>query len=45
MTTLLHLDASARRHSSRREAGDAVAAAWRASHPGGVAARKTGASL
>ncbi|MFD0352193.1 FMN-dependent NADH-azoreductase [Streptomyces sp. NPDC127110] len=35
-TTLLHLDASARRarRSFSREAGDAVAAAWRASHPG-----------
>ncbi|MEU9713976.1 NAD(P)H-dependent oxidoreductase [Streptomyces sp. NPDC047976] len=35
-TTLLHLDASARRRSFSREAGDAVAAAWRASHPGGI---------
>ncbi|MEV7547827.1 NAD(P)H-dependent oxidoreductase [Streptomyces sp. NPDC089915] len=36
MTTLLHLNAGARRRSFSREAGDAVAAAWRAAHPGGV---------
>ncbi|MFI9150155.1 FMN-dependent NADH-azoreductase [Streptomyces sp. NPDC053367] len=36
MTTLLHIDASARRQSFSREVGDAVAAAWRASHPGGT---------
>ncbi|MFB6613356.1 FMN-dependent NADH-azoreductase [Streptomyces sp. NPDC085524] len=36
MSTLLHLDASARRQSFSREAGDAVAAAWRAHHPGGT---------
>ncbi|MFK0223687.1 FMN-dependent NADH-azoreductase [Streptomyces vinaceus] len=36
MPTLLHLDASARRQSFSREAGDVVAAAWRASHPGGT---------
>ncbi|MDT0344474.1 FMN-dependent NADH-azoreductase [Streptomyces litchfieldiae] len=34
--TLLHLDASARRRSFSREVGDAVAAAWRASHPDGT---------
>ncbi|MER6347968.1 FMN-dependent NADH-azoreductase [Streptomyces sp. NPDC001595] len=33
--TLLHLDASARRRSFSREVGDAVAAAWRTSHPDG----------
>ncbi|MFE2322833.1 FMN-dependent NADH-azoreductase [Streptomyces sp. NPDC059385] len=36
MSTLLHLDASARRQSFSREVGDAVAAAWRAHHPGGT---------
>ncbi|MFD7558821.1 FMN-dependent NADH-azoreductase [Streptomyces sp. NPDC059835] len=36
MSTLLHLDASARRQSFSREAGDAVATAWRAHHPGGT---------
>lgn len=36
MTTLLHIDASARRRSFSREVGDAVAAAWRASRPGGT---------
>ncbi|WP_030208730.1 FMN-dependent NADH-azoreductase [Streptomyces sp. NRRL S-87] len=36
MTTLLHLDASARRQSFSREVGDAVAAGWRASHPAGT---------
>ncbi|MEU8773543.1 NAD(P)H-dependent oxidoreductase [Streptomyces sp. NPDC048606] len=40
MSTLLHLDASARRPSFSREVGDAVAAAWRASHPGGVHVRR-----
>ncbi|ROR00366.1 FMN-dependent NADH-azoreductase [Streptomyces sp. 2132.2] len=35
MPTLLHLDASARRQSFSREAGDVVAAAWRASYPDG----------
>ncbi|MCC3761755.1 NAD(P)H-dependent oxidoreductase [Glycomyces sp. TRM65418] len=30
---LLHLDASARRHSFSREIGDAVADAWRQTHP------------
>ncbi|UNZ15970.1 NAD(P)H-dependent oxidoreductase [Streptomyces sp. 891-h] len=34
--TLLHLDASARRRSFSREAGDAVADGWRASHPEGT---------
>ncbi|MFC7546955.1 FMN-dependent NADH-azoreductase [Plantactinospora sp. GCM10030261] len=33
--TLLHIDASARRHSFSREVGDAVADAWRSSHPDG----------
>ncbi|CAL9348413.1 FMN-dependent NADH-azoreductase [Streptomyces sp. enrichment culture] len=36
MPTLLHIDASARRTSFSREAGDAVAAAWRARHPDGT---------
>ncbi|WP_131740407.1 FMN-dependent NADH-azoreductase [Actinomadura roseirufa] len=35
MTTLLHLDASARRRSVSREVGEAFAAAWREAHPGG----------
>ncbi|GAB2582251.1 NAD(P)H-dependent oxidoreductase [Streptomyces capparidis] len=35
-TTLLHLDASARRRSFSRELGDAFAAAWRAAHPDGT---------
>ncbi|MFE9391996.1 FMN-dependent NADH-azoreductase [Streptomyces sp. NPDC006784] len=34
--TLLHLDASARRRSFSRELGDAVADAWRSSHPDGT---------
>ncbi|WP_432107454.1 FMN-dependent NADH-azoreductase [Streptomyces sp. AA1529] len=34
--TLLHLDASARRRSFSREVGDAVADAWRSSHPDGT---------
>lgn len=33
---LLHIDASARRHSFSRELGDAVAGAWRTAHPGGT---------
>jgi FMN-dependent NADH-azoreductase len=33
---LLHLDASARRHSFSREIGDALAAAWRQAHPDGT---------
>lgn len=33
MTTLLHLDASARRRSISREVGDAFAASWRGTHP------------
>ena len=36
MSTLLHLDASARRNSFSREVADAVAGAWQAAHPGGV---------
>ncbi|MBL1077382.1 NAD(P)H-dependent oxidoreductase [Nocardia sp. 2] len=35
MTTLLHLDASARRNSLSREVGAAFATAWRAQHPEG----------
>ncbi|QKW49195.1 FMN-dependent NADH-azoreductase [Streptomyces buecherae] len=35
-STLLHLDASARRASFSRELGDAVADAWRATHPDGT---------
>ncbi|UFS94983.1 FMN-dependent NADH-azoreductase [Nocardia huaxiensis] len=35
MTTLLHLDSSARRHSLSREVGAAFADAWRAEHPDG----------
>lgn len=35
MTTLLHLDASARRRSFSRSAGDAFALAWRETHPEG----------
>ncbi|MEU3962521.1 NAD(P)H-dependent oxidoreductase [Streptomyces buecherae] len=35
-STLLHLDASARRRSFSRELGDAVADAWRATHPDGT---------
>ncbi len=35
-STLLHLDASARRASFSRELGDAVADAWRTAHPGGA---------
>jgi FMN-dependent NADH-azoreductase len=35
-TTLLHLDASARRTSFSRELGDTVAGAWREAHPGGT---------
>ncbi|GAA4698651.1 FMN-dependent NADH-azoreductase [Streptomyces youssoufiensis] len=35
-STLLHLDASARRASFSRELGDAVADAWRAAHPDGT---------
>ncbi|MFI0864759.1 FMN-dependent NADH-azoreductase [Streptomyces smyrnaeus] len=35
-STLLHLDASARRRSFSRELGDTVADAWRAAHPGGT---------
>lgn len=35
MTTLLHLDASARRHSISRDLGAAFADAWRAEHPEG----------
>lgn len=34
MTTLLHIDASARRTSVSRELSTAFAAAWRAEHPG-----------
>ncbi|MET9678692.1 FMN-dependent NADH-azoreductase [Streptomyces coeruleorubidus] len=34
--TLLHLDASARRRSFSREAGDAITDAWRLSHPDGI---------
>ncbi|WP_214412300.1 FMN-dependent NADH-azoreductase [Sphaerisporangium fuscum] len=36
MTTLLHLDASARRRSISREVGEAFARSWRAAHPGGA---------
>ncbi|TDD64744.1 FMN-dependent NADH-azoreductase [Actinomadura rubrisoli] len=35
MTSLLHLDSSARRRSFSREVGDAFAAAWREANPGG----------
>ncbi|MBE1531026.1 FMN-dependent NADH-azoreductase [Actinomadura algeriensis] len=35
MSTLLHLDSSARRRSVSREIGGAFAAAWRAAHPDG----------
>ncbi|WP_040802975.1 FMN-dependent NADH-azoreductase [Nocardia concava] len=35
MTTLLHLDASARRHSISRELGATFADAWRSEHPDG----------
>ncbi|MEU2255944.1 FMN-dependent NADH-azoreductase [Nocardia xishanensis] len=35
MSTLLHLDASARRRSISRELSAEFAAAWRAAHPGG----------
>ena len=35
MTTLLHIDASARRHSISREVSAAFAHAWRAQHPDG----------
>ncbi|MET7271109.1 NAD(P)H-dependent oxidoreductase [Streptomyces flaveolus] len=35
-TTLLHLDASARRTSFSRELGDTVAGAWREAHPDGT---------
>ncbi|WP_067452870.1 FMN-dependent NADH-azoreductase [Actinomadura macra] len=35
MTTLLHLDSSARRRSVSREVGDAFAAAWREANPDG----------
>ncbi|MEV4217132.1 NAD(P)H-dependent oxidoreductase [Nonomuraea sp. NPDC049725] len=40
MTTLLHLDASARRRSISRELGDAFAESWRAAHPDGVHVRR-----
>ncbi|MRH90406.1 FMN-dependent NADH-azoreductase [Nocardia sp. SYP-A9097] len=36
MTSLLHLDSSARRDSLSRELGGVFAAAWRAEHPGGA---------
>src|SRR5262245_49090883 len=36
MTSLLHLDASARRRSIRREVRDAFAASWREAHPDGT---------
>ena len=35
MTTLLHIDASARRRSISREVSDEFARAWRAEHPDG----------
>jgi Flavodoxin-like fold len=35
MSTLLHLDASARRRSISRELGGAFASAWRSQHPDG----------
>ncbi|MBO2448038.1 NAD(P)H-dependent oxidoreductase [Actinomadura barringtoniae] len=36
MTSLLHLDASARRRSISREVGDAFAASWHDAHPDGT---------
>ncbi|MFG2003834.1 FMN-dependent NADH-azoreductase [Spirillospora sp. NPDC048911] len=40
MTTLLHLEASARRRSFSREVGEAFAASWRSAHPDGTYVRR-----
>jgi len=40
MTSLLHLDASARRRSISRELGEAFAASWRDAHPDGTYAHR-----